>query len=164
MNSRLGGLAGTAAAVAVTTLVLAATSTSARGSAATSTGCTPKFSGGVYHLCGPATAHFRGFTYTNGTCKRSDAGTEDEAFVLELGAIKPGSSTNGGLPYLKIEVFGPLAHPTSGHLISWHGGKRWAGYGESFKTKYTGGKFVGGTFVVTRTATGAERETGSFHC
>ena len=81
-----------------------------------------------------------------------------------MGAIKPGSRTNGGLPYLKIEIYGSLAHPTTGQLISWHNGKRWAGYGESFKPKYTGGKFVGSTFVVTQTATGAGRATGSFHC
>jgi hypothetical protein len=150
-----------AAAIAAAAAVLAGAASAYGQSNGT---CTPKFSGGVMHLCGPATAKFRGFAYANGTCKRSIV-AGDPAFVLELGAIKPAASlTNGGLPYLKIEIYGPLAHPTTGDLISWHGGKRWAGYGQSFKARYTGGKFVGGTFVVTRTASGAGRQTGSFRC
>ena len=106
----------------------------------------------------PKLSVFSGYTFRNGTCKRSVV-AGDPAFVLELGALKPGSRTNGRLSYLKIEIYGPLLRPTSGQVISWHNGKRWSGYGKSFK-----GNARGGTFVVTRTASGEGRETGSYRC
>jgi hypothetical protein len=123
--------------------------------------CTPKFVNGAMHLCGPATAHlsvFGSYTFRNGTCKRTVVAGEPD-FVLELGALKPGSTTNGGLSYFKIQISGPLSHPTTGSLIAWHGGKRWSGYGQSFR-----GNAIAGTFVVSRLASGAGRATGSFHC
>jgi hypothetical protein len=125
------------------------------------------FSGGAMHLCGPATARlsvFRGFAFRNGTCKRlTVAGTPQ--FVLELGALKPGSPTNGGLSYLKIEIDGPLSAPTSGSVISWHNGKRWAGFGESFKGNARGGTFnVRGGYGKNPPAYKGQPATGSFHC
>jgi hypothetical protein len=149
----------------VIVLALGATVTNARGSGLGSVGCTPKFVSGALHLCGPATGQlsvFGSYTFRNGTCKRTVVAGEPN-FVLELGALKPGSATNGGLSYLKIEIDGPFSNPTSGSLISWHDGKRWAGYGESFR-----GNARDGTFVVTGSAKGAaiggRRATGSFHC
>ena len=99
------------------------------------------------------------FTFRNGTCKRSTVAGEP-SFILELGALTPGSRTNGGLSYLKIQIDGPLSRPTSGSVISWHNGRRWAGLGERFK-----GNAHGGTFAVTGVpASGGRRATGSFRC
>jgi hypothetical protein len=127
-----------------------------------SASCRPTFSGGAMHLCGPATAQlsvFPGFTFRNGNCKRLTVAGSPQ-FVLELGKLKPGSRTNGGLSYFKIEIDGPLSHPTSGSVISWHKGKRWAGLGDSFK-----GTAHGGIFAVTGApANGGRRATGSFRC
>ena len=143
----------------VATAVVTASAPAASSAGGT---CTATFVAGAMHLCGPATARlsvFSGFTFRNGTCKRSLV-AGDQSLVLELGALKPGSRTNGHLSYLKIEISGPLAHPTSGDVIAWHDGKRWAGVGESFK-----GSARGGTFVVTAIpANGGRRATGSFRC
>jgi hypothetical protein len=129
--------------------------------------CTPKFSEGAMHLCGPAFARlsaFRGFTFRNGTCKRLTVAGKPQ-LVLELGALTPGSATNGGLSYLKIEIDGPLSQPTSGSVISWHNGKRWAGIGQSFKGTAAGGTFVAtGGYGLHPPAYGGRRATGSFRC
>jgi hypothetical protein len=116
------------------------------------------------HLCGPAVAHFRGFTYLHGTCKPASPSRTTQSFVVELGELHPGSPTNGGKPYLKIEIDGPFTNPTSGHVISWLRGKRWAGYGESFTPKFARGRFAKATFAATRTAAGVDRKTGLFQC
>jgi hypothetical protein len=146
---------------AVAALAVAASAAGARVAQPETTSCTAKFIAGALHLCGPATAHlsvFGRYTFRNGTCKRSVVAGES-TLVLELGVLKSGSRTNGGFSYFKIEIDGPLSHPTGGHVISWHNGKRWSGYGQSFR-----GNARGGTFVATRTATGGGRATGSFRC
>jgi hypothetical protein len=146
---------------AVAALSVAVPSTAATVGQQDRATCTAKFYAGALHLCGPATARLSvwgRYTFRKGTCKRSVVAGEPN-FVLELGALKPGSRTNGGLSYLKIQIEGPLSHPTGGHVISWHNGKRWSGYGQSFR-----GNASGGTFVATRTAAGGGRATGSFRC
>jgi hypothetical protein len=159
MKRRRCRLIRAATAIAIAAAVLAGAA-SAREQSATK--CTPKFSAGAMHLCGPATAQlsvFPGYTFRNGTCKRLMVAGEPQ-FVLELGALTPGSRTNGGLSYLKIEIDGPPSHPTSGSVISWHNGKRWAGLGDSFK-----GSARAGSFVVSGVpANGGRRASGSFHC
>jgi hypothetical protein len=154
----------TLAAASAALGVAAAVATSALAGEDASRVCTPKFASGAMHLCGPATAHlsvFGTYKFENGTCKRSG-----DTFVLELGAIKvPPGTTNGGLSYLKIQIDGPLSNPTSGSLIAYHSGKRWAGYGESFR-----GTAKGGTFVVKGSPKGAaigptsKLAHGDFHC
>jgi hypothetical protein len=158
-------------AMAATAIVLGAAlavgtnSAGARGgSQGSGASCTPKFVDGAMHLCGPAGATFRGFTYTKGTCKPGNPSRATRTFVLELGELHPGSPTNDKKPYFKIEIDGPFTNPTSGHVISWLRGTRWAGFGESFEPRFSSGKFVRGKFVVTRTATGADRKSGGFHC
>jgi hypothetical protein len=154
MNRRLAALALVASGVVMASPLAA---TSAGGT------CTAKFVAGAMRLCGPATARlsvFPGYTFRNGTCKRTTVAGKP-TFILELGAlstVKP--RTNGGLSYLKIEIDGPLSHPTGGSVTSWHKGKRWAGVGESFN-----GTARRGTFVVTGVfANGGRRATGSFRC
>jgi hypothetical protein len=126
------------------------------------TTCTRTLVKGVLHLCGPAKgtlSHWPGFTFTHGTCPSIQKGPDAE-FTLELGGIdasKP--KTNGGLDYLKIQIFGPFAAPTSGSIIAWHNGKRWSGYGESLRRTRTGW-----SFVASRYASGAGRFTGTFVC
>jgi hypothetical protein len=123
--------------------------------------CKRTFVNGAMHMCGPAWAtlsHWRGVTFKNGTCPAIQTG-EDAEFTLELGAIAPGKPGNGGLDYLKIQIFGPFSHPSSGVVIAYHGGKRWSGYGESVSRTHTGW-----SFVASRYATGAGRFTGAFAC
>jgi hypothetical protein len=159
-----------AAAAAIATLVAAAAAvgpTSAgasTGSGSSASSCTARFYGGAMHLCGPAVANFRGFTYVHGTCKPASPSRTTQSFIVELGELHPGDPTNAGRAYLKIEVDGPFTSPTSGHVISWLRGKRWAGYGESFAPKFVQGRFATGTFVATRTATGIDPKRGSFRC
>jgi hypothetical protein len=153
--SRLATLAAAAA------LAVVAPSTAAPDALREEAACKPRFYAGALHLCGPATARLSvwgRYTFRNGTCKRTVV-AGDPVFVLELGALKAGSRTNGGLSYLKIEIDGPLSRPAGGHVISWHNGKRWSGYGQSFR-----GNASEATFVATRTASGAGRATGSFRC
>ncbi len=167
--ARLAGLVAAAAAVIVTALSVspAGGATSRESAKQHPSACAPKFSRGAMHLCGPATARlsvFAGFTFRNGTCKRLTVAGEPQ-LVLELGALTPGSATNGGLSYLKIEIDGPLSQPTSGSVISWHDGKRWAGTGESFKGTARGGTFiVSGGYGLHPPAYGGRRATGSFRC
>lgn len=178
MGRFLSRLAGTGAAMAVAALALAPISTDARGSGLVSASCTARFSNGVLHLCGPATATFLGSSYKNGTCKVGKKAL-GAALVLELGALKPGDRTNGGLLYLKIQIDGTLSNPTSGHVIAFSktrspSGKvnvtRWAGFGESFTPESRLGTLVGGTFEVkggygnNPPAYGGQSKSGKFRC
>jgi hypothetical protein len=117
---------------------------------------------GVLHLCGPAKATLSiwpGFTFTHGTCPAIRKGADAE-FTLELGGIDATTpKTNGGLDYLKIQVFGPFSAPTSGTIIAWHHGKRWSGYGQFLSKTATGWKFL-----ASRYASGVVRFTGTFSC
>ena len=178
MSRHLSRSAGTVAAMAVAALALAPISADAGGSVLESASCTARFSGGAMHFCGPATATFLGFAYKNGTCKVGKDAL-GSALVLELGALKPGNPTNGGLLYLKIQVDGALSSPTSGHVIAFSKTrspsgkvtvKRWAGFGESFKPAYRAGRLVGGKFAVTGgygqnpPTYGGESKSGIFRC
>lgn len=132
------------------------------GARAGATSCNRTLVKGVLHLCGPAKgtlSHWPGVMFTHGTCPPIGKGTDAE-FTLELGgldATKP--KTNGGLDYLKVQIFGPFSAPTSGTIIAWHHGKRFSGYGESIRKSRTGW-----TFVASRYASGAGRFTGTFSC
>jgi hypothetical protein len=123
--------------------------------------CTPKFAGGVLHLCGPASARvsvFRGVIFRNGTCKRQVVAGEP-TLTLELGQLVPGSKTNGGRAYLKLIVSGPLARPTGGLVLAYYKSKRWSGTGKSFK-----GTARRGSFVAVGTPPSRGTATGSFRC
>ena len=112
-------------------------------------------------LCGPATARlsvFHGVTFRNGTCKRETVAGEP-TLTLELGQLVPGSKTNGGRPYLKITISGPLARPTSGDVVGFYKAKRWSGVGLSFKAQARGG-----SFVVRGVPPSKGKATGSFRC
>jgi hypothetical protein len=126
------------------------------------TACTRNHPGYI-RLCGPASATLSGAfarktTWRGGICKRSIV-AGDPVLYVELGelASPPNATTNNGHAYFQLQINGPLAHPTGGHVISYAGGKRWAGIGESFK-----GNTRGGTFVV-RAANG-HTATGTLSC
>jgi hypothetical protein len=168
MSKRRSGLIETgvvAAIVAVLALAIGASSAGARGAQPSRADCTAKFFGGAMHLCGPATALFRGHTFRNGTCKRETVAGEP-TLTLELGQIAvPPGKTNGGRPYLKIGISGPLSHPTSGYVISYYDSKRWSGIGGSFKASFDARhKFVGGSFVGSATPPSRGTARGSFRC
>lgn len=115
---------------------------------------------GVLHFCGPAEAKLSkwpGFTFSRGTCV-----TGSGSFTLELGTIVAGLPKNGGKDYLKIQIFGPLTAPTSGAVIAWHHGTRWAGYGDSLtRQRLTGGwKFAASGTPPNRPAS----VSGTFNC
>jgi hypothetical protein len=164
MSKRRSGLIGTgviAAIAVVLALAIGASSAGARGAQPSRADCTAKFFGGAMHLCGLATARlsvFPGVTFRNGTCKRETVAGES-TLTLELGQLVPGSRTNGGRPYLKVGISGPLSHPTSGYLIAFYKSKRWSGLGQSFK-----GTARGGSFVVRATPPSRGTATGSFRC
>jgi hypothetical protein len=149
-----------AAAVAVGTHPARAQATSSHRAES----CTPRFYGGGMHLCGPAVAHFRGFTFKHGTCKPAKPSRATQSLVLELGELHPGDPKNGGKPYLKIQIDGPFTDPTSGTVISWLRGTRWAGYGQAFDPVFLRERLAKTGFSATRTATGADPRTGFFQC
>jgi hypothetical protein len=161
MTKTMRAMAPTALAAVLAALALGGGPAAARGQGAAMSQCTPKFIAGVMHLCGPATARlsvFSGFVFRNGKCKRETVAGEPN-LTLELGQLVPGSKRNGGRPYLKLGISGPLARPTGGHLIAFYKGKRWAGVGESFK-----GGARDGSFVVSGVPPSRGRATGSFRC
>jgi hypothetical protein len=145
------------APVIFTALALGASSVGARVGHRLEVSCTTKFVGGAMRLCGPASARlsvFPGITFRNGTCKREVVAGE-RTLTLELGQLVPGSKTNGGRPYLKVGISGPLSRPTSGYVTAFHKSKRWGGTGKSFKRSARGGSFVArGTPPSHGTATG----------
>lgn len=151
--------AATAVVVAAIALVVGTSPAGARDARAA--GCTRGFAGGAMHLCGPATAHlsvFPGFTFRSGMCRRETVAGEP-TLTLELGQLVPGSASNGGRPYLKLTVSGPLAHPTSGSLIAFYKSKRWSGVGQSFR-----GNARAGSFAALPVPPSRGNATGDFRC
>jgi hypothetical protein len=123
--------------------------------------CTPGFVRGAMRFCGPASARvsvFSGVTFRGGTCKQEVVAGE-RTLTLELGQLVPGSKTNAGWPYVKIDISGPLSRPTSGYLVAFYRGKRWSGLGDSLKASRRGG-----SFVVRGTPPSHGVAKGSFRC
>lgn len=147
---------------AVIALATVAPSAGARETAT----CKRTIIAGVVHFCGPAKGTLEvwpRFTFTNGTCPRIQAGPDAE-FTLELGTLAPPADpkepfNNKGKDYLKIQIFGPFASPTSGVVIAWHHGKRWSGYGRSLTRTAAGWKFV-----ASKSPFGLRTIKGTFRC
>jgi hypothetical protein len=153
----LGAGASTAAAVAL----IAAGGAGAGSTLGSAAACKPTFVNGVHHLCGPATARlsvFPGVVFRHGSCKRSTVGGEPE-MSIEIGEIKPGASRNGGLPYFRASIDGPLSRPTGGHVIAYYHSRRWSGLGRSCRCTARSG-----TFTVRAVPPSRGTASGSYHC
>jgi hypothetical protein len=74
----------------------------------------------------------------------------------EIGELEPGAAKNGGHPYFKASVSGPLSHPTGGHVIAYYRSRRWSGTGGSFHCTSRRGTFTASAVRPSRgTATGS---------
>src|SRR5215212_10228352 len=129
-------MTGTFRVSAIAAVVLAGLAAAAAAPARRAAACKPHFENGVEYLCGPATAALRTSNlsrvrFRHGSCRRERVAGERH-FIVEIGALEPGSRRNGGRDYIKIEVVGPLSHPNSGYVIAYHKGRRWSGTGTSF--------------------------------